>query len=85
MFVLSIWQHPFTAVDALMNKWCNAKFLQICSGEETNSSTSTISHSLLFYILTRCETLPHTDFAQVDRADSPSQASLLRKHLVKQL
>ncbi len=32
--------HPFTAEDPLMSKWWNATFLQICSHEETNSSTS---------------------------------------------
>ncbi len=26
--------------DQLLSKWCNAKFLQICSDEDTNSSTS---------------------------------------------
>ncbi len=31
-----LWRHPFTA---LVSKWCNAKFLHIYSGEETNSST----------------------------------------------
>ncbi len=33
------WRHPFTADDPVVSKWCNAKFLQICSHEETNSST----------------------------------------------
>ncbi len=33
------WRHPFTAEDPLVSKWCNAKFLQICSDEETNSSS----------------------------------------------
>ncbi len=33
---LDLWRHPFTAV---VSKWCNAKFLHIYSGEETNSST----------------------------------------------
>ncbi len=28
-FGLSFWQHPFTAEDPLVNKWCNAKFLHI--------------------------------------------------------
>ncbi len=36
----SFWRHPFTAENPLMSKWCNAKFLQICSDEETNSSTT---------------------------------------------
>ncbi len=36
MFWLSIWRHPFTAEDPLVSKWCNAKFLQICSDEEIN-------------------------------------------------
>ncbi len=39
-FGLLFWRHPFTAEDPLVSKWCNAKFLQICSDEETNSSTS---------------------------------------------
>ncbi len=40
LFGLSFWQHPFTAEDPLLSKWCHAKFIQICSHEETNSSTS---------------------------------------------
>ncbi len=39
-FGLSFWRHPFTAEDPLVSKWRNATFLQICSDEETNSSTS---------------------------------------------
>ncbi len=37
LFGLAFWRHPFTADDLLVSKWCNAKFLQICSSEETNS------------------------------------------------
>ncbi len=37
---LSFWRHPFTAEHPPVSKWCNATFLQICSDEETNSSTS---------------------------------------------
>ncbi len=40
LFGLSFWWHPFTAEDPLVSKWCNVTFLQICSDEETNSSTS---------------------------------------------
>ncbi len=40
LFGLLFWRHPFTAEDPLLSKWCNATFLQICSDEETNSSTS---------------------------------------------
>ncbi len=40
LFGFSFWRHPFTADDPLVSKWCNATFLQICSNEETNSSTS---------------------------------------------
>ncbi len=40
LFGLSFWRHPFTAEDPLLSKWCIATFLQICSDEETNSSTS---------------------------------------------
>ncbi len=29
LFGLSFWQHPFTAVDPLVSKWCNATFLQM--------------------------------------------------------
>ncbi len=43
LFGLAIWRHPFTANDAMVSKWCNAKFLQICSDKETNSSTSCIA------------------------------------------
>ncbi len=34
VFGLSFWRHPFTADNLLVSKWCNAKFLQICSNEE---------------------------------------------------
>ncbi len=34
LFELSFWRHPFTAEYPLVSKWCNAKFLQICSNEE---------------------------------------------------
>ncbi len=33
-FELSLWRHPFTVEDPLVSKWCNAKFLQICSDED---------------------------------------------------
>ncbi len=39
----SFWRHPFTAEEALVSKWCNAKFLQICSDVETNFSSSWIA------------------------------------------
>ncbi len=39
LFGLSFWRHPYTAEDLLVKKWCNHKFLQICSDEETNLST----------------------------------------------
>ncbi len=29
LFGLSFWRHPFTAEHTLLNKWCNATFLQI--------------------------------------------------------
>ncbi len=56
LFGLSFWRHPFTAEDPLVNQWCNAKFLQICSDEETNSSilndmrVSTFSASFHFWV-----------------------------------
>ncbi len=31
---------PIHCRDPLVSKWCNAKFIQICSDKETNSSTS---------------------------------------------
>ncbi len=40
LFEHSFWRHPFTAEDPSVSKWRNAVFLQICSDEETNSSTS---------------------------------------------
>ncbi len=39
MLTDGFWRHPFTAEDPLVSKYSNAKFLQICSDEETNSST----------------------------------------------
>ncbi len=36
LFGLLFWLHPFTAEDLLVSKWCNAKFIQICSDEENN-------------------------------------------------
>ncbi len=36
LFGLSLWRHPFTALDPLVSKWC--RFLQICSNKETNLS-----------------------------------------------
>ncbi len=30
----SFWRHPFTAEHPLVSKWCNAKYLQICSQEK---------------------------------------------------
>ncbi len=56
LFWHSFWRHPFTAEDPLMSKWWNAKFPQICSDEEANSSTSwkgwvsTFSASLNFWV-----------------------------------
>ncbi len=40
LFGLSFWRHPFTAEHPFVRQWCNDTFLQICSDEETNSSTS---------------------------------------------
>ncbi len=51
LFGLSFWRHPFTADDPLVSKWCNATFLQICSNEETNSSTSWIAWGWVNYQL----------------------------------
>ncbi len=45
LFGHSFWRHPFTS---LVSKWCNAKFLQICSHEETNSSTSWKAYQQIF-------------------------------------
>ncbi len=43
LFGLKFWRHPFTVEHPLVSKWCDAKFLQICSDEETNSPTSWIA------------------------------------------
>ncbi len=42
MFLSAVWTLILTAPiwDPLVSKWCNAKFLQICSDEKTNSLTS---------------------------------------------
>ncbi len=49
LFGLWFWRHPFTAEDPLVSKWWNAKFLQICSDEETNSSTSWMAWGWIHY------------------------------------
>ncbi len=49
LFGLSFWRHPFTAEHPLVNQWCNATFLQICSDEETNSSTSRMAWGWVHY------------------------------------
>ncbi len=36
LFGLSFWRHPFTAEDPVVSKWCNAKFLQICSDKSND-------------------------------------------------
>ncbi len=61
LFKLSFWQHPFTAEDPwrhsftaedpLVSKWYNAKFLQICSGEETILDDQRVSKSLATFHL----------------------------------
>ncbi len=42
MFLSAVWfwRHPFSAEDPLVRELCHDTFLQICSDEETNSSTS---------------------------------------------
>ncbi len=40
LFELPFWWHSFTTEHPLVSKLCNANFLQICSDEETSSSTS---------------------------------------------
>ncbi len=40
LFGLSFCWHPFTVEDPLVGMCCNAKFLQICSNEETSSPTT---------------------------------------------
>ncbi len=56
----AVWRHPFTAEDPLMSKWCDAKFLQISSNEETNSSTSWMAWGWVHFqqILTLGWTVP---------------------------
>ncbi len=39
--------HPFTVEDPLVGMCCNAKFLQICSNEETSSTTWMLNVSKL--------------------------------------
>ncbi len=35
LWIIIILTLSFTAEDSLVSKWCNAKFLQICSNEQT--------------------------------------------------
>ncbi len=43
--LFGLWRHPFTAEDQLVSKWCNAKYLKICSNEEEKKLIY-ISHGL---------------------------------------
>ncbi len=45
----SFWRHPFTADDPLVGKSCKAKFLQMFSNEETNSSICWMAWGWLIY------------------------------------
>ncbi len=52
LFGLSFWRHPFTAEGPMVNKWRNAKFLQIYSNEQKTSSTSWMAWEWVhFYFL----------------------------------
>ncbi len=62
LFTALFWRHPFTAEDPLVSKLCNAKFLQICSGEETSSSTSRLAWGRVFSFLFICSSKNFTPF-----------------------
>ncbi len=49
-FGLSFWRHPSTAEDPLVSKWCNDTFFQICSNDETNSSTHRIYRGWILFM-----------------------------------
>ncbi len=49
--IVIFWRHPFTAEDPLVSKWCNATFLQNCSHDEINSSTSWMSWGWVHFSL----------------------------------
>ncbi len=53
LFGLSFWRHPFTVEDPLVIKWCTAKFLKICSDDETK----------IIYILEDMRVWVHTKFS----------------------
>ncbi len=46
---MRVQRHLFTADDPLVTKWCNAKFIQICSDDKTNSSTSWMSEKWVLF------------------------------------
>ncbi len=49
LFELSFWQHPFTAEDPLVSKWCKATFLQIWYHAKTNSSVSWMAWGIVHF------------------------------------
>ncbi len=51
MFLSAVWTLILTAEDPLLNKLCNAKFLQICPNEETNSLMAQIHFQQSFIFL----------------------------------
>ncbi len=62
--LLSFWRHPFTSEDPLVSKWCDAKCLQFCSNEETNS------------ILNGRRTIPLRSRLLVSNTESPEQHNI---------
>ncbi len=63
---VSFWRHPFTAEDPLVKKWCNAKFLQTWSYEETNPSTSCGEYIFRIFIFILGWTIPLKDTKYFD-------------------
>ncbi len=90
LFGLSFWRHPFTAEHPLLSKWWHAAFLQICSDEETNSSTSRFAWGWAHFQLIFGWTLPLMTAAQelykTWWSCSPARfENYAKKHLVLQV
>ncbi len=65
MVLSAVWTLILTAPihcrGPIMSKWCNATLLQICSDEETNSSTSWMAWvSKHFWLIKIVQTIPLT-------------------------
>ncbi len=82
LFGLSFWRHSYTAEDPLVSKWCNAKFPENCSDEETNPFTIWMARGWVhsFHIFVGLN-IPLNAFGSIQFAVCPLVNSDVMRHL----